>query len=187
MNNPRLAGRYAKSLLGLGVEQNQLESVYADMKLVQSICKSNPDFVAVLKSPVIHGDKKEKIIDSILAGKISNLSAAFIKLLLRKKREINFPEIAFAFIEQYNKLKGIHRVKVTTAVPLSDDMKNVFINKIKSNTSVQHIELETFVEENLIGGFTMEMDGNLVDASILRDLQDVKRQFKSNEYIHQIR
>jgi hypothetical protein len=31
------------------------------------------------------------------------------------------------------------------------------------------------------------MDGTLADASILRDLNDVKKQFKSNEFIHQIR
>jgi len=31
------------------------------------------------------------------------------------------------------------------------------------------------------------MGGNLVDASILRDLKDVKKQFANNEYIHSIR
>ena len=46
MTNPRLATRYAKSLLDLSVEQNQLEDVYSDMKLLKGIHKSNPDFVA---------------------------------------------------------------------------------------------------------------------------------------------
>ena len=32
MNNPRLAGRYAKSLLDLATEQSQVDAVYADMK-----------------------------------------------------------------------------------------------------------------------------------------------------------
>jgi F-type H+-transporting ATPase subunit delta len=39
----------------------------------------------------------------------------------------------------------------------------------------------------LIGGFTLEMGGNLIDASILRDLNDVKKQFQSNEYIHSLK
>lgn len=56
MNNPRLAGRYAKSIVDLSIEQNQLEAVYADMKFIKTICKSNPDFVAVLRSPIIKGD-----------------------------------------------------------------------------------------------------------------------------------
>lgn len=187
MNNPRLAGRYAKSLLGLAIEKSQLEEVYADMRLIKSICHTNPDFVALLKSPVIHSDKKEKIIQSVITGRVNQITLLFIQLLLRKTRESNLPEIANTFIDQYNTLKGIHRVKVTTASALSEEMKQVFINKVKTAASIQHIELETVVEEKLIGGFKLEMDGNLVDASILRDLNDVKRQFKSNEYIHQIR
>jgi F-type H+-transporting ATPase subunit delta len=66
-------------------------------------------------------------------------------------------------------------------------MEQVLIQKIKSNTPIQNIELETAVEDALIGGFKLEVGGTLVDATILRDLNDVKKQFKSNEYIQQIR
>ena len=187
MNNPRLAGRYAKSLLDLSVEQNSLEAVFADIKLLQSIIKSNPDFVSLLKSPVIASDKKEKIIDAIVGGKINRITTIFIQLLTRKTRESNFPEIVKSFIEQYNKLKNIHQVKLTTATAISDELKNAIVTKVKSDTGLQNIELETSVNDELIGGFKLEMGGNLVDASILRDLQDVKKQFANNEYLHSIR
>lgn len=187
MNNPRLAGRYAKSLLELSIEQNNLDVVYADIKLLNGICKTNPDFVALLKSPVINSDKKEKIISAVLSGKITVLTNAFIQLLARKTRESNLPEILRAFIDQYNELKQIHQVKITTAVPMSDSLKNEILAKVKSDAGVQNIELETLVKEELIGGFKLEMRGNLVDASILRDLKDVKKQFAENIYIHKIR
>src|SRR6476660_6196728 len=99
MNNPRLAGRYAKSLLDLSVEQNNLEAVYNDVRLLQGIIKSNPDFVNLLKSPVISSDKKEKIINAVLDGKVSNITTIFIQLITRKTRESNLPEIVKAFIE----------------------------------------------------------------------------------------
>ncbi len=187
MNNPRLAGRYAKSLLDLAIEQNVLDAVCADMKFIHSICKSNPDFTAVLTSPVINPDKKEKIIESITTGRVSSLTSSFIKLLVRKARESNLPQIANAFISQYNKLKDIHQVKLTTAVPLSNEMQDVILSKIRSNTPVQNIELETAVESELIGGFKLELGDVLVDATVLRDLNDVKKQFKSNEYIQRLR
>jgi F-type H+-transporting ATPase subunit delta len=85
------------------------------------------------------------------------------------------------------KLKDIHRVKLTTAVPMSDEMQQVILSKIRANTTIQNIELETVVEDELIGGFKLEVGGKLIDASVLRDLNDVKKQFKSNEYIQQIR
>ena len=65
MNNPRLATRYAKSLVDIATEQNQLNAVQADMQLIKSICKSNPDFTAVLVSPIIKGDVKSKIINAV--------------------------------------------------------------------------------------------------------------------------
>ena len=75
MANPRLAGRYAKSLLDLATEQNQVDAVYADIKFLQALCNSNQDFVNVLKSPVIKSDIKEKIIVSVTENKVSKTTA----------------------------------------------------------------------------------------------------------------
>ena len=173
--------------MDLSIEQNNLDTVYSDITLLHSICKNNPDFVAMLKSPVINSDKKEKIISAVLDGKISTLTNSFVQLLARKTRERNLPEIVKAFIEQYNELKQIHQVKITTAVPMSDGLKNAILAKVKADAGVNNIELETVVKEELIGGFKLEMRGNLVDASILRDLRDVQKQFADNIYIHKLR
>jgi F-type H+-transporting ATPase subunit delta len=187
MNNPRLAGRYAKSIVDLSIEQNQLEAVYADMKFIQSICKSNPDFVAVLRSPIIKGDVKGKIVGSITKERVSKLTTAFITLLITKGREYDLPEIADALIDQYNSLKNIHKVKITTAIPVDTAFTDAIVAKLKSASHINHVEVETAVNEDLIGGFILETGGKLIDASILKDLNDVKKQFLNNEYIHNIR
>jgi len=187
MNHPRLAGRYAKSLLDLSIEQQQLEIVYSDMKFLQTVCKGNPDFVSMLTSPVIKGDSKAKIIAAITTERVSTLTSLFIKLLIDKKRESNLPEILQSFINQFNKLNDIHQVKITTAVPMSSELQERIVARIKATTTLQKIELETAVKDELIGGFTLEVGDSFVDASILRDLNDVKKQFKNNEFIHNLR
>jgi len=187
MNNPRLAGRYAKSLIDLATELNQVDVICADMKFVQRICKSNPDFVAVLRSPIIKPGTKEKIIESITTGRVNITTGSFIRLLVRKGRETNLPEIANAFVEQFNKLRDVHQLKITTAVPISETLKGDIVAKVKASTSLQNIEIETAVKEELIGGFVLEMEGTLVDASVLRDLKDIKKQFMDNQYIHKLR
>ena len=187
MNNPRLAARYAKSLLDLAIEQNKLEEVYADMKFLSSVSDSNADFVAILKSPVIATQKKEKIIESITQGRVSDVTLLFIRLLMRKTRESNLPQIVKAFIEQYNKLKNIHPVKITTAVPISQELKDAIVAKIKLDPELQNIELKEYVQESLIGGFKLELGDLLVDATISHDLHDIKKQFLNNEYIHKLR
>lgn len=187
MQNPRLAERYAKSLIGLSTELNQLDAVHKDITLLQSICKGSREFVLMMDSPIINADKKHKIINAITEGKISNITQTFIQLLCSKNRESNLPGIITSFIEQFNKIKGIHLAKLTTAMPVSDTIKNSFIQKIKAATDIKHIDLESKVNENLIGGFMLEMDGKLIDASILRDINDVKKQFANNDYIHKLR
>ena len=187
MNNPRLAGRYAKSLIDLAKELNQVDVICADMKFVQSICKSNHDFVLVLRSPIIKPGTKAKIIETITKDRVNITTSSFIQLLIRKGRESNLPEIADAYIEQVNVLKDIHQVKITTAVPISEAIKNEIVAKVKYSSSYQNIEIETLVDEDLIGGFLLEMEGKLVDASILRELNDIKKHFMNNEYIHKIK
>jgi F-type H+-transporting ATPase subunit delta len=185
--HPRLSGRYAKSLIDLAQEQNNLEAVYKDMLFLQEVCKSNRDFVNLLKSPVVKADKKAQIVDAVTAGKVTDITAKFNRLLISKGRESDLPEIVNAFIDMYNNIKGIHKVKLTTAEPVSEELKQSILKKINSDTSIEHIELESVVRNELIGGFILEFDNNMVDASILRDLKDIKKQFQQNIYVQQIR
>ncbi len=187
MPNPRLAARYAKSLLDLATEKGQLEAVYADMKYLEAVCKASKDFVNLLRSPVIKADQKNSIITAVTKGKISELTASFNHLLVKKGREFDLPEIAYAFVGQYNEIKGIHRVKLTTAVEVSAEVKKAIELKVQNEKGMGTIELETATDESLIGGFVLEFNNNLVDASILRDLKDIKKQFNRNLFVHTLR
>lgn len=187
MPNPRLAHRYAKSLVDLAIEKNQLEAIYADMKYLQTACKSSKEFVSLLQSPIIGADKKNKILEAVCSGKVSELTNQFNKLLVSKGREFELPEIVNAVIEQYNKINGIHKVKLTTAVPVSDELKHSITKKAATEGGLGKVELETKVDESLIGGFVLEFNNNLVDASIARDLRDIKAQFSKNVYVKNIR
>ena len=187
MMHPRLSGRYAKSLIDLSEERNQLEVVYKDMLYLQALCKSSREFVTILKSPIIKADKKIQILEAVTKGQVSELTAVFNRLLVTKGRESDLPEIVNAFIDMYNKIRGIHKIKLTTAEPVSEELKQSIVKKIRVDTPIEHIELESVVRNELIGGFILEFDNNMVDASILRDLKDIKKQFQENIYVQQIR
>ena len=187
MLNPRLAGRYAKSLIDLSLERNELEATYNDMLFLQSICQSSKEFVSLLKSPVIPSDKKNKILDAITGGKVSTITSSFNKLLIQKNREAFLPEIITAFIQQYKDYKNIHIVTLTTATEISDDLKNKIVEKVKTTTAMQNVELKTEVKEDIIGGFILEVGDQLVDASIAFDLNNIKKQFQNNDFIYKVR
>ena len=187
MLNPRLATRYAKSLIDLSKERKELDEVLADMQLLQKICKGNKDFVVFLRSPVISPDKKIRIVEAITKGKVSKLTDAFIRLLINKGRESSLPEVITAFIEQYKKFKNIYTAKLTTATPVSEGLKKVIINRIRKTTNMQDVELETLVKEDIIGGFVLQIGDKLVDGSISYELKEVARQFENNDFIYKVR
>ena len=187
MNNPRLAGRYAKSLLDLAKEQNLVNEVCNDMRWLHSVCKSNADFTAVLRSPVIKAGKKQAIIDAVTTGRINSLTQAFIQLLVRKNRESNLPEIVTGYIDQYNDINNIQKVTISTASPLTDELRDAIMANVKAVLPGKSFEIETAIKDELIGGFTLETGGKLVDASVLRDLKDIQRQFMDNHFVHKLR
>lgn len=183
MQNPRLASRYAKSLLDLAVERNNLDETLKDMRLINSIFQQSRDFELMLRSPVIKGDKKLSVINAVLAGRnINALTNGFINLLVSKGRESNLPEIVTSFINQYNELKNIRTVNLTTATPVSDSVKSGIQSKIAGYMPKDTIELKTSVDESLIGGFVLEVEDKLYDASVKKALNDMRTRVMDSSY-----
>jgi F-type H+-transporting ATPase subunit delta len=187
MLNPRVASRYAKSLLDLAVERGQLEQVHADMLYLRQLNKGSREFLNLLRSPVINSETKIKAVNAVTQGKISDLTIAFTTLLINKNRESVLPEVITSFISQYKEKKNIHSVKLTTAVPVSDGVKSQIVEQVKSTGHMQNIELETVVDPNIIGGFVLQTGDKLVDASIAYDLKSISRQFENNDFIYRVK
>ena len=187
MPNPRLAARYAKSIFDLAIERGELEKVYEDMQLLNVICKKSRDFVNFLKSPIIPFAKKEKIIGQLFKDKVSPLTGTFTRLLVKKGREINFPEITTAFIEQYKAHYDIHTLKLTTAVPVSEEIKKDIVDKVQQRINVKEVELVENVNPDVIGGFRIELSDYLLDSTVQNVLSKVRAQFKNNDFVFRLR
>ena len=187
MLNPRVASRYAKSLLDLAVERGQLEQVYDDMLYLQQLIKQSREFLNLLRSPVVKPDKKIKVVNSVTVGKISDLTIAFTTLMITKAREAVLPEVISSFIHQYKQHKNINTIKLTTATAISDELKNTILDQVRKTSNMKKIELETIVDPNIIGGFVLQAGDKLVDASISYDLKEISAQFENNDFIYKVR
>lgn len=187
MLNPRLAERYAKSLMDLAREQNKQEAIFKDMEGIHEMSSQSQDFHMLMKSPVIKADKKNEVVKILLEGKVDVLTLAFITLIINKGREFFLPEIAGSYMTQFKKEKNITDVKLTTSEALDEATIANLRSKIEQQLKGKRVDLTLKVEPNLIGGFILEANNNLFDASILRDLNDIKKQFLKNEYVPDIR
>ena len=183
MTTNKIAFRYAKSWIDLALERNEVESALADVKILKNLLRVNADFSAFVKSPVISYDKKKNILSTLFEDKLSKLTLLFLQLLVTKHREINLPLIVDSFLSQYKTLKEISTVKVISAQPLiKEDQEKIIKMASASIVGFKNIELETVVDESLIGGFIIEMEDYVYDASVKNQIFRLKKSFAENLY-----
>lgn len=186
MSVHRIASRYAKSLIELAEEQNKLEVITQDIEAFQKAMDSR-DFYLLLKSPIVNTDKKKQILKAIFEGKFDELTMGFINILATKGREAYLPEITSEYMAQYKRIKHISTVKLTTATELDEASVEAIRKRLEESNFTDHnVEMVTAVDPKLIGGFIIEMEDKLYDASVANKLEDLKRDFKDNLYVSKI-
>lgn len=178
MSETTVASRYAKSLIDLAQEQNNLEEIRKDMGFFVDTLKANPQLQAVLRNPIVSHDKKVKILDGLFGGKVNQATGAFFRIMINKSRGEILYATAQEFINQYNTLKHIVKATVVSAAPLSEANKQQITNEIKQAVGGEVI-LQTKIDPNLIGGFVLTVGDRQVDTSIATDLKKLKKDFAS--------
>lgn len=179
----RAISRYVKSLLGLAIEQQALEQVHNDMNLFAKVSDENRAFKVMLLSPVIKHDTKREILEKIFKGKVHKLTLAFFDIITRKNREPLLLGIAKEFHNAYNQHKGIEKASITTAVPLDAKLRAEFEGIVKKYSDKKQVELVEKIDNDMIGGFVLNVGDRQIDASIKNKIKALKVKFSQNPYI----
>lgn len=169
-----VAERYAKSLMQLATETGKTEAVRADMQAVHGICAQSSDFVRFLESPIIKTDKKVEVIQSIFAGKVSDLSLNFLVLITKKSRESIIKHIADAFENQYKADRNILTAVITSAKGLDAKTRNQVLELVKAQTKAE-VDLIEKIDPATIGGFVLRIGDRQVDRTVSRQLAEMKK------------
>lgn len=178
----RIASRYAKSLIDLAKDQNAMDEVVGDMKGFSKMVE-NRDLFLLLKSPIINVGKKAEIFNALFDGKVNKLTKAFLDITLRKGREAYLPEIAKEFLNQYKRMQGISSVKLTTATPISNTaLEAIKAKLLASDVTDKSVEIETHIDESLIGGFVVQIGDKQIDASVSHKLAELAKTMTNKEY-----
>jgi F-type H+-transporting ATPase subunit delta len=181
MSSTRIASRYAKSLFDVALQQGRLEEARRDVDAFNSAMSHN-DLRAAIKSPVIKADKKIKIFDAVFTG-FDAVTRGFVHLIINKGREEFLAEIMQSFIEQYRRHKNITTVKIKSAVPFSNEALQKIVERLKANGIVKgEAEVESSVDPDVIGGFILQLDDKIYDASVDYKLDQLRRKFSENVY-----
>lgn len=185
----RIGQRYAKAIMDLAIQKGIDKQVLDDMELFRSVCMENREFVLMLRSPLIQGDKKKQILQSLFKDKMNSLVMEAFALITHKNRSSVLATIGEEYIQLYRRLHNITEVQVITAGPVSEATRSSLLTKIqellarqagKSNTTISLVEK---IDPTLIGGFILKAGDLQYDQSFSESLRRLSQQFNSNPYI----
>lgn len=183
MSSFRLATRYAKSLILLAQENGKLDDVFNDIKHIDRAFESSRDLKLMFKSPIITSDKKLNVVKALFEGKVSDLLYRFMTLMIKKGRESHFHEMADAFILQYNVIRNITPITITSAIKLDAALVQNMIENLKKNENLKQVELTEVIDEELVGGFVLTYGDKMIDSSVSSGLSKLKAIIEDDTYI----
>ena len=181
MAGTRFATRYAKALIDLAKELNQMDAVRDDMMTIQSAIKVSRDLRNFLQSPVVKPAEKIKGLQAVFAS-TTDLTQKLLKLVVRHGREGGLNHIASGYLTRYNKANGIVEARVVTASPLSEAQRNNLQQRFAA-TGAKETSLKEVVNPDVIGGLVVRVGDLQVDATIAAALNRIDQHFKKNSYI----
>lgn len=178
MAQTRAAIRYAKAVLDLAKDQKSALAVNDDMRSIANAVAVSKELKDMLHSPVIPNATKKSALLAVFKDSTKLTSNLFDTLIANKRIEI-LGNVAETFNELFDKEQGIQMAKVTTAVPLTDELKTLVLVKVKELTG-KDAEINNVIDENILGGFILRVGDLQYDASIANKLNKLKREFILN-------
>ena len=175
MKSTRVAGRYSKALLDLALEQKTLEAAKDDALVVLDAIKESRDLRNLLLSPVVKPSQKNAILTEVFGKNVSELTMRFIQLVVKHGRDIDMDTIFDQFINHYREHMNIVEVEVTTSTKVSANVIADIVKKLESSTG-KTVEVVEKVNEDLIGGYVVDMKNYRLDASLATGMKKLKRE-----------
>lgn len=189
MNEGLIPNRYAKALYKFACEKGADQGLY---RLTGNLVKSFADNSALkdaVTNPFVADDKKIQLLMTAAAGapagsaspkgtaddaSVREVYADFLKLLKQNKRLAMAREIALAYREIYRRQNRIYRVTVVSAQPLAPSEEGRLKNLVASHLDGGKMEYTFRVDPDLIGGFTVDIDNERLDASVKNELKQLR-------------
>lgn len=175
MAGTRAAIRYAKAILDLAGNKNSAAEVNNDMLHIAKTVKSSRELRDFIEDPTTSVEVKQSALNEVFPDS-NDVTKSLLRLLYENKRFELLGGVAESYVKQFEELNGFETATVTTAVPMTDELRAKVLDKILSFSN-KKVVIENIVDPSIIGGFIIRIGDNQYNASISGRLQSLKRQF----------
>lgn len=183
MNQGLIPRRYAKALFMLASEQGADAPLYEAMCRLAAAFAAEPELQKAMANPHVSASDKQQLLASASGArdKSASLLADLAKLMEQNRRMEFVREVALAYIGIYRSSHKIYSVTITSAAPLEDaELRRIESLVKKHLPSDATAEFSQQVDSDLIGGFTVSIDNELLDASVANELKQLRLKLLSH-------
>lgn len=173
MNESIISVRYTKAIFSVAKEKGAMEQVKDDMNEIFSLMGESQELQSLFQNPVLKPSKKEELVRQLFKS-FNPYTLSFISLLIKNRREEYLHDISRNFIDMYRKYKGIESGIITTAIAIPATMLEN-IKKLINASVKKEVDLNTKVDEKIIGGIIIQIGDKQYDASVKSGLGKIKR------------
>ena len=175
MRDIRVAKPYARALYDAALEQNALAEIVADMDELRELIEASEEFAQLISSPVLSPQFKSETFEQVFADATHPLTINFLKLLASKQRERYLLAMMDVFSAIVDEAAGRLVAQVTTAVPLTPEQETQ-LTQLLGAYSGKQVRLENTIDAEIQGGFIVQLDDTVFDASVATQLQHLRQQ-----------
>ncbi len=164
---------YSRSMLELAEKDGQAAALLEELQALVAAMHDNPGFRDFLVSPLVDVGDRERIVEKQFRGRLSDLLVNSLQVLNQHGRLDVLETLAGVYRDEYQELHGEVDVYVTTAVPLSDALRQE-IEASAERLVGRTPKLIAEVDESLIGGLVVRVDDRKFDTSVARALRNLR-------------
>ena len=163
---------YGEALFELAMENGMSEEYGKALDTVAFVFDENPEYMEFLSSPSIPMTERIDAIEKAFFALPAHI-VSFLSLLCERGRIREFTTCMEEYKALLDSSKQICVARVTSAVELMQEEKEKLRAKLEKKNA-QSVILDCSVDESLLGGIIIEMDGKIMDGSVRRHLKEVK-------------
>jgi F-type H+-transporting ATPase subunit delta len=152
----------------------QLDEVEDELFRFERIMAAEPQLRSALSDLALPAERKRALLERLLADKATPVT---IRLLERSVTEPRGRTIERAIADVSTLAAGRRErliARVTSAVALTDEERGRLADAL-AETFGQQLHLQLIVDESLIGGLSVRVGDEVIDASVSRQLDEARR------------
>jgi len=173
----KFARPYAKAAFELARDHNALGDWSAMLKMASQV-SADPEVAELLDNPHVAQDKVAELMHTVGAQQFDETFNNLLVLMAHNRRLYLLPEVT-AMYEHYRREEEKRlRVTVVSAAKLNDDQQNRLQQALARRFDRQ-VEMETRVDQSLLGGAVIYADDLVIDGSVRGRLEKLAVQLSN--------